>query len=182
MIRPDAGFGVINTKEHPMANPSLVPDETRALIGQALSEPLTGTITAKDAQRFALAADDLNPLYFDEEAAHAAGYRTTLVPPIFLAWALAPARPVGETREDGLYRGGGRRVTLNVKRVMFGGEDWEYVEPVFAGDTITSETRLKSLEEKQGGSGAFVLQMTETTYTNQHDRIVATATGRSIAR
>ena len=143
---------------------------------------MTGTITAKEAQRFALASDDLNPLYFDEEAAHAAGYRTTLVPPVFLAWALAPARPVAETREDGLYRGGGRRVTLNVRRVMFGGEDWEFLGPVFAGDTITSETRLKSLDEKEGSSGPFVLQMTETIYSNQDGRVVAKATGRSIAR
>jgi len=152
------------------------------MVGQLLAEPVTGTITAKEAQRFALAADDLNPLYFDESAARAAGYRTTLVPPVFLAWALGPARPVDETRQDGLYRGGGRRVSLNVKRVMFGGEDWEFLEPVFAGDTITSETRLKSLEEKEGSSGPFVLQMTETTYRNQDGQTVARAVGRSIAR
>jgi acyl dehydratase len=160
----------------------LIPEETKGLIGELLSEPLSGVITAKEAQRFALAADDLNPLYFDEEAAKAAGHRTTLVPPIFLAWSLAPARPVSEVREDGLYKSAGRRVALNVKRVMFGGEDWEFFEPVYAGDRITSETRLKSLEEKHGSSGPFVLQMTETTYTNQDGRVVAKAIGRSIAR
>ncbi len=165
-----------------MAKDSLIPDDTREMVGQLLSEPLTGTITAKEAQRFALASDDLNPLYFEEEAARAAGYRTTLVPPIFLAWALAPARPLSETRQDGLYRGGGKRVSLNVKRVMFGGEEWEFLEPVLAGDTITSETRLKSLDEKNGSSGPFVLQITETTYSNQDGRVVAKAVGRSIAR
>jgi acyl dehydratase len=152
------------------------------MIGERLSEPISSTITAKEAQRFALAADDLNPLYFDEAAARAAGYRTTLVPPIFLAWSLAPARPVDQVRTDGLYRGEGRRVTLNVKRVMFGGEEWEFLAPVYAGDTITSETRLKSLEEKSGGSGPFVLQVTETEYTNQEGAVVARAQGRSIAR
>jgi acyl dehydratase len=152
------------------------------MIGERLSEPITSTITAKEAQRFALATDDLNPLYFDEAAARAAGYRTTLVPPIFLAWSLAPARPVDQVRTDGLYRGEGRRVTLNVKRVMFGGEQWEFLAPVYAGDTITSETRLKSLEEKSGGSGPFVLQVTETEYTNQEGAVVARAQGRSIAR
>ena len=161
---------------------SLIPEEARAMVGERLSEPLTGTITAKEAQRFALAAGDHNPLYFDPEAARASGYRDILVPPIFLAWSLAPARPVEEVRVDGLYRGEGRRVSLNVKRVMFGGEDWEYLAPVYVGDTITSETRLKSLEEKSGGSGPFVLQMTETTYTNQHGEVVARAVGRSIAR
>ena len=152
------------------------------MIGQPLSEPVTGTITARDARRFALAAGDLNPLYFDEAAARDAGYRTTLVPPVFLAWSLTPPRPLEDVRADGLYRGEGKRVTLNVKRVMFGGEEWEFLEPVFAGDTITSVTRLKSLEEKAGGSGPFVLQMTETTYTNQDGAVVARAVGRSIAR
>jgi acyl dehydratase len=160
----------------------LVPEETRAMIGERLSEPVSATITLRDAQRFACAADDLNPIYFDEEAARAAGYRTVVVPPTFLAWALGGPRPVTDLREDGLYRGGGRRVHLNVQRVMAGGDAWEFLAPVYPGDTITSETRLKSLEEKEGGSGPFVLQSTETTYTNQHGEIVARMVGRSIAR
>ena len=101
---------------------------------------------------------------------------------MYLAWALSAARPLSEVRDDGLYLSGGRRVALNVARVMFGGEEWTFFEPVLAGDTITSEMRLKSLEEKTGSSGAFVLQMTETTYTDQRGRIVAKALGRSIAR
>ena len=165
-----------------MTEEALIPAEARRMVGQLLTEPLTASITAREARRFALAAGDLNPLYLDDEAARAAGYPCTLVPPVFLAWALSPARPPGDLRQDGLYRTGGKPVSLNVKRVMFGGEDWEFSEPVFAGDTITSETRLKSLEQKTGGSGAFVLQMTETTYTNQHGRVVARAVGRSIAR
>ena len=160
----------------------LIPDETRAMVGQLLSEPVTGLISAAAAQRFALAADDLNLLYFDEAAAKEAGYRTTLIPPVFLAWSLNPPRPISQVREDGLYRGEGKRVALNVKRVMFGGEEWEFLAPLYAGDTYTSETRLKSLDEKSGGSGPFVLQMTETTYTNQDGVVVARATGRSIAR
>lgn len=161
---------------------SLVTDEARALIGQALSAPLTGTITAKEAQRFALAAGDLNPVYFDEVAAKAAGYETTIVPPTFLGWALAPANSADNTRTDGLYRGDGKRVNLRVKRVMFGGEEWDFVQPVYAGDTITSVTRLKDLEEKSGSSGPFVLQTTETTYTNQRGETVARSRGKSIAR
>jgi acyl dehydratase len=161
---------------------SLIPDETRTLIGTALSAPVTATISAKEAQRFALAADDRNPLYFDESAAKAAGYRTTLVPPVFLAWSLSPARSLSEIREDGLYRGEGKRVALNVKRVLFGGEEWEFLAPLYAGDTYTSLTSLKSLEEKTGGWGPFVLQMTETTYTNHDGVVVAKALGRSIAR
>ena len=161
---------------------SLVPEATRALIGEPLSEPVSATITAKEAQRFAYAAGDLNPIYFDEEAAKAAGYETLVVPPTFLAWALAPFRPVEEVRSDGLYRSGGRAVKLRVQRVMFGGEEWDFLTPVHAGDVITSTTRLKDLEEKTGSSGAFVLQTTETTFTNQHGAVVARVRGKSIAR
>ena len=160
----------------------LVTEEARALIGQPLSEPISATITARDAQHYALAADDRNPVYFDEEAAKAAGYRTLVVPPLFLGWALGPPRPIDDLRPDGLYKGGGRRVNLNVKRVMAGGDEWEIVAPIFAGDTITAQTRLHSLEEKEGGSGPFVLQTTETTYTNQHGEVVARAYSRGIAR
>jgi acyl dehydratase len=160
----------------------LIPKETFALVGELLNEPMTGTITAKESQRFALAVGDLNPIYFDESAAREAGYRGIVVPPILLAWAFAPYRPLDELREDGLYRARGKRVTLRVKRVVFAGEQWEYLSPVHAGDTITATVRLESLEEKQGSSGPFVLQTTDTRYTNQHGVLVARARGRSIAR
>jgi acyl dehydratase len=161
---------------------SLIPEETLALVGELLEEPVTSTITAKESQRFALATGDLNPIYFDEAAAREAGYRGVVVPPIFLAWALAPQRPLEDLRRDGLYRARGKRVRLSVKRVMFGGDEWEYLAPAYAGDTITATVRLESLEEKQGSSGPFVLQVTETRYTNQRGELVARARGRSIAR
>jgi acyl dehydratase len=160
----------------------LIPDETLALVGELLDEPVTCTITARESQRFALAAGDMNPIYFDESAAHEAGYRGLVVPPIFLAWASAPHRPLEELREDGLYKARGKRVTLRVKRVMFGGEDWEFLAPLYVGDTMTAATRLESLEEKQGSSGPFVLQTTETRYTNQHGELVARSRARSVAR
>lgn len=162
---------------------SLVPPETRALIGQRLSEPVSGTLTAKHVAQYAHAVGDLNPLYFDEEAAKAAGYRTCIAPPTLISHVVVSSRPLGDLREDGIPKGGGgRRVTLNVKRVMFGGEEWEFLAPACVGDTITAETRLKDLEEKSGSSGPFVLQTMETTYTNQLGEVVARSQGRSIAR
>ena len=95
----------------------LIPEATWNMVGQPLSDPISSTITAKEAQRYALASGDLNPLYFDEVAARSAGYRTTLVPPLFLSWALAPARPIEQVRTDGLYRGEGVRLTMNAERV-----------------------------------------------------------------
>jgi acyl dehydratase len=164
--------------------PSLIPDDTRALIGQPLAEPVSRTLSLEDGQRFAYAADDLNPIYFDQAAAKAAGYRGCIIPPTYLGWAINPFRPLTALRLDGLYGAGSdaRRVTLNVKRTMAGGDEWDFLAPIYPGDTITAETRLKSLDEKEGGSGPFVLQVTETSYTNQRGEIVARARGSGISR
>jgi acyl dehydratase len=163
---------------------SLIPEATRALIGEALNEPVSAVIVEKEAQRYAYAVDDLNPIYFDEAAAKAAGYRTLVAPPTYVSHVVAQHRPVETMRVDGIYRGGAarHRVELRVKRIMFGGEEWEFVAPAYIGDTITAVTRLHSLEEKAGGSGPFVLQTVETTYTNQDGEVVARGRTKSIAR
>jgi acyl dehydratase len=161
---------------------SLIPEETRALVGQRLGAPVSATIHAHDAERFAFAAGDTNPIYFDAAAARAAGHRTRVVPPGFLVWALEAPRPLEALREDGLWRDAGPPIRLHVSRVLYAGEEWEYHGAVHVGDTITAETRLASLEEKTGGSGPFVLATTETTYTNQANEIVAILRGRRIAR
>jgi acyl dehydratase len=161
---------------------SLIPPETRALVGQRLGERASATIHAHEAERFAFAAGDANPIYFDDAAARAAGYARRVVPPGFLVWALDEPRPLEALREDGLWRDAGPPLRLAVSRVLYGGEEWEYRGPVHAGDTITAETRLASLEEKAGGSGPFVLVTTETTYTNQAGEVVAIVRGKRIAR
>jgi acyl dehydratase len=160
----------------------LIPPETRALLGQRLGAPVSATLHAREVERFAYAAGDTNPIYFDDTAARAAGYRARVVPPAFLVWALEPPRPLEALREDGLWRDAGPPLRLAVSRVLYGGEDWEYRAAVHAGDTITAETRLASLEEKTGASGPFVLLTSETTYTNQAGEVVAIVRGKRIAR
>jgi acyl dehydratase len=161
---------------------SLIPPETRALVGQRLGQPVSTTLDAAGIERFAFAAGDTNPIYFDTAAARAAGYRERVAPPSFLIWALESPRPLEALREDGLWRDAGPPLRLNVTRVLYGGEDWEYHAPAHIGDTIRAETRLAALEEKSGGSGPFVLMTTETTYTDQNGELIAILRGRRIAR
>jgi acyl dehydratase len=161
---------------------SLIPPETRARVGERLGEPLSATLHAEDAERFAYAAGDANPIYFDDAAARAAGYRARVVPPGFLVWAFEPPRPLEALRADGLWRDAGPPLQLAVSRILYGGEEWEYRAPVHPGDTLTAETRLAALEEKTGGSGPFVLVTTETRYTNQAGELVALVRGLRIAR
>ena len=160
---------------------SLIPAETMAQVGQEVAAPVTAAITAKEAQRYAQAVGDLNPLYFDEAAARAAGYRTLVVPPTFVQYALVQGRPLDSVRVDGLFVGP-KPLKLAVERTMFGGEEWDFVAPVYVGDTITGVTRLAGLDEKAGSKGPFVRVTRETTYTNQDGTVVARTRQIGIAR
>lgn len=163
------------------APPSLIPAHTMALVGSLLRGPVTAEIAAKEAQRYAQAVGDLNPVYFDEAAARAAGHHGLVAPPTFVQYALVQGRPIEETRTDGLFQGD-IPLDLAVQRTMFGGEEWDFLLPVLVGDRITAETRLASLDQKEGSKGSFVRITRETTYRNQAGDVVARTRQIGIAR
>ena len=160
---------------------SLIPSESLARVGEVLAGPVTVPIDRREAQRYAYAVGDENPLYFDEKAAHAAGYRTITVPPLFITHALVLAKPASTLREDGLYEDT-TSVQLEVSRMMFGGEEWDFIEPVCVGDEITATTRLADLDQKEGSKGPFVRLVRETTFVNQDEQVVARSRQIGIAR
>lgn len=165
-----------------MTGTPLVPAETYALVGQALGEPTSAVITRREAQRYARAVGDLNPIYFDEDAARAAGYDGLVAPPTFVGHAVVEGGTLDDLRTDGLWVDRGRKLRLGVSRSMFGGEEWEFHRPVLVGDTITAVRRLGAIEEKDGSKGPFVLMHNETTFTNQHGDVVAVSRLVAIAR
>ena len=65
---------------------SLIPPDSLKRIGEVLSGPFTVRIELREAQRYAYAVGDLNPIYFDETAAIAAGYTTLTVPPLSVSY------------------------------------------------------------------------------------------------
>jgi acyl dehydratase len=160
----------------------LVPESARAMVGRVTAGPVTATITAKESQRYAQAVDDLNPVYFDEDAARDAGHRTLVCPPTFLDHVVVQGRPVSQLREDGLFTGGGSGGGLGLRRVMFGGQEWDWLAPAHVGDEVTATQRLASIEEKQGSKGPFVLVTWETTFTDQAGEVLARCRLQGISR
>ncbi len=161
---------------------SLVPPEAFEMIGKVVGTQ-SGVVFEKEAQRFAAAVGDLNPVYFDDEAAKAQGYRGIVAPPMFLPQVTQGVTRVDNLTTDGLAAGGNRRdVPLNVHRVMAGGEEIEFREPIYPGDTITSETKVVSIEEKEGRSGSFVIVTRASECTNQDGTVVGIITTKSITR
>jgi acyl dehydratase len=165
-----------------MTTQGLVPPETRAMVGETLGQPVSAVVTRREAQRYARAVGDLDPIYFDETAARAAGYDGLVAPPTFVGHAVVEGSTLEDLREDGLWIDRGRKLRLSVSRTMFGGEEWEFRRPVLVGDTVTAQRRLGAVEEKDGRSGPFVLLHYETTFTNQHDEVVAVSRLVGIAR
>ncbi len=164
-----------------MSVTSLIPPETAARVGELVADPVTATITAEGAQRYAQAVGDLNPLYFDEVAARNAGYRTLLAPPTYPPYALVRGRPQHQIGVDGLFVGE-RPLRLEVARVMFGGEEWDFVTPVHIGDEVTAETRLAAIDQKDGSKGPFVRITRETTFTNNAGEVLIRTRQIGIAR
>ena len=160
---------------------SLIPPESLARVGDILAGPVTVRIDRRESQRYAYAVGDLNPIYFDDASAKAAGYRTLTIPPLFITHALVAPEPASKLRTDGLYEDAAS-VALEVARMMFGGEEWDFLEPVCVGDEITGTTRLLDLDQKEGKKGPFVRLVRETTFTNQDGQVVARSRQIGIAR
>jgi len=124
----------------------------RDLVGQS-SKPYRFVVEEGKIAEFARAVGATDPLYRDREAAAAAGLRGILAPPTFVA-ASAHWAP----SEGGLSLG------LDVKRVLAGGGEWEYFEPVCAGDEITVTMHVESVTEKQGSRGPMGIMRVRTDF------------------
>ena len=59
-------------------------------------------------------------------------------------------------------------------RVLDGGSEWTYGEPVRPGDTITFTTQMETLVEREGRMGSMLIATYLTTYTNQRSEVAAT--------
>ena len=138
-----------------MAN-KIVTDEVKKLIGSQ-SQPRTFEIERGAIRRFAEAIGDPNPIFNNEKQARLTRFGGMVAPPTF-------CRSLG---------GGFFNVQLNLQtlRGLDGGSEWEYFEPIRAGDRITVISRLAELRESQGRLGPMVFIVTETRYTNQFDQL-----------
>jgi acyl dehydratase len=65
---------------------------------------------------------------------------------------------------------------------MAGGDAWEFVAPAYVGDTVTAESRLAEITQREGSKGVFVTSVVETVFTNQDGEVVAKLRQTAIAR
>ena len=138
---------------------SLTEEMKRQAIGVE-SPPATTEVEKGAIERFAEAVEDPNPLYTDEAAARRSRYGGIIAMPTFFR-SLRVERP--ELPFD-----------VPFERVLDGGSEWEYFEPVRVGDRITGVARVMDVAERSGRLGPMLFTTVLLTYTNQLNQVVAT--------
>ncbi len=161
---------------------SLITDEIRSWIGRE-APPWTVEVTRRDVTRFAVATDDLNPLYLDEERARNSRYGGLIAPPLFYMAPLTEPVPETELRPDGLpFEGKFPVPPTPLPRLMDGGTEVEFLQPIRVGDVLTGRSKITDIYQKNGRSGPLIFVQRETTFTNQRGEIVLIEKGASILR
>ena len=135
-----------------------IPPEVMDQVGLELPEKVF-EVEKGALQRFGEAVGDMNPLYHNEEYARQSRYGAIIAPPTFVV-----------TMTMGLaeyYRWDFGRVGIH------GGEEYEYLRPIKAGDTITCKTRVADIYEKEGKRGKMAFMVLESLLENQDGDLVA---------
>jgi acyl dehydratase len=140
-----------------------------------VSEPRVVEIEAGFLKFFAKATGETDPVYFDEDAARAAGHRALPAPPtwLFPMSYTAPARR-GDIFDP--VHGLG----IDMAKVLHGEQSFAYHRPLYAGDRITLTTTTRDIYAKKGGALEFVVQ--DTRAVDEAGELCATMTTTTVVR
>jgi acyl dehydratase len=131
--------------------------------------PFEYEVGREKIREYANAVGETNPVHHDPAAAKEAGFRGVVAPPMFCvvysAGAMGPAILDPE-------------LGINLMLMVHGGQEFEWGEPVVAGDLITTEARVKDIYEKNG----MKFYVFETVSRNQDGDTTVKATWTNIVR
>ena len=156
----------------------IVTDDVRSWIGRATElTPLPEEISASDVRRYIEATGDDNPIWRDDEAARAAGYRRRAVPPMLVVetiWRLRHSE-LGRIT-DRVPLPAGYTDTRNVDNEI------EWLEPVHVGDRLSVRHRILDIVARAGRRGLGIYITRETDYVRDGDACVVVKVRQTVAR
>ncbi|MBJ7346963.1 MAG: MaoC family dehydratase N-terminal domain-containing protein [Thermoleophilaceae bacterium] len=131
--------------------------------------PVEYVVGTEKIREYTAATYDENPLSNDEAAAKAAGFAGLVAPPMFAVVYCSKALGPALFDPD---------VEMNFAMMVHGGQEFDFVKPVVAGDRITTTMSVKSIEES-GGKGFYIFH---TESSNQDGDTVCTGDWTMIVR
>ena len=134
-----------------------------------MSHSATYAVGREKVREYAHAVGETDPVHIDPEAAHAAGHRDVVAPPMFAVVYSAPA--VWPAMAD-------PEVGMDFARMVHGAQAFTWHEPVVAGDEITTEAAHEESSER-GGLKFFVFT---TRSVNQRGELVCEGRWTNIVR
>lgn len=97
-------------------------------------DPWSYEVGAEKIREYANAVGESSRIYFDRSAAVAAGFRAVAAPPMF---AVVYCRWMEPAIMD-------ERLAIDYARMVHGGQEFRWAEPVCAGDTITTSAVVEA--------------------------------------
>jgi hypothetical protein len=142
-------------------------------VGQSFP-PFTIEVERGKLHELALAIGDKNPIYHDLAAAQAAGYTDVPVfptaPTVFWFWG---NRELVEQLTS---------LGIDVARVLHSSEEYEYLAPMYAGDSLTGVMTVADGKLRRSSAGSMEIVTLAIEYTNQHGQLVLKARETLVAR
>jgi acyl dehydratase len=130
------------------------------------SPALTWVVEAGKIAEFARAVLNPSPAHEGDDAVASPTF-----PQSMALWRARAPRP-----ESGTGRGG-----LDMRRVLHGEQEFEYVRPLRPGDVLTATSHVKDRFEKEGKrGGTMTFIVSETVFRDQSGEIVAYSRGTTI--
>jgi acyl dehydratase len=146
----------------------------KSKIGQSFA-PFTYEVQRNKIHELTTAIGDENPVYHSREAAQGAGFLdvplSPTAPTLFSNWS---------TRQRGLSMAD---LGIDVRRILHGEEEFEYIAPIYPGDVLTGVTTLVDGKTRQSSDNQMMdILTTETRYMNQQNQHVLTTRATIIVR
>lgn len=142
----------------------------RSIIGQE-ADGETLLISRSRLRQFAKATGQTDPVYTDLDAAKQAGHRDLPVPPtFFFGIDLEAPDPFAMIADLG----------VDLRTVLHGEQEFTYHQMAYAGDELTTRSRVVDVYDKKGGLLEFLVR--DIAVTNQDGAQVATMRNTLVAQ
>jgi acyl dehydratase len=149
----------------------ILTDELRSWIGREATYTAPEELGRASLRYFARAVGDDNPVYTDDDAARAAGFDGVIAPPTFVCETNQYA---DRERDEHGYIGHLWELPLRDCRIIRGGHEYRFGQPVRPDDVLTVTWRITDITEKTSRAGRpMLLVVSEADYTNQRGEWLA---------